>query len=265
MFAKELSSGVDVGGKVLGGERGPGRDEIGGGAFEDDFAAVVTGARAEIDDPVSVGHHGLVVGDDNRRFAGIDEPIKEAEQVFDIGEVESSGRFIEHVDASLFAYVGREFESLAFTAGEGGEGLTEADVAEADIGETGEDCGRGRQLRFTGAEEFASLGDRHREHFADVLAAEFVGEDFGLETLAVALVADRFDAGHHREIGVDHPGAVAIRAGALGVGAEEGGFDSVGFSECLADRFEQIGVGGGVAAARTLDRGLIDRDYAIAL
>ena len=39
------------------------------------------------------------------------------------------------------------------------------------------------------------------------------------------------------------PGAVAVRAGAFRVGAEQGGLDAVGFCECLADRLEQPGVG----------------------
>jgi hypothetical protein len=41
------------------------------------------------------------------------------------------------------------------------------------------------------------------------------------------------------EVGVDHPGAVAGRAGALGVGAEERGLHAVGLRERLADRLEQ--------------------------
>ena len=41
-------------------------DEVGGGALEDDPAAVVAGARAEVDDPVGVRHDRLVVLDDDR-------------------------------------------------------------------------------------------------------------------------------------------------------------------------------------------------------
>src|SRR5688500_9782177 len=84
-------SGADVGCEVLAGEGGAGGDEVGGGALEDDSAAVVAGAGAEVDDPVGVRHDGLVVLDDDDRLAGVDEPVEQAEQVFDVGEVEAGG------------------------------------------------------------------------------------------------------------------------------------------------------------------------------
>ena len=40
------------------------------GALEDDSPAVVTSSRAEVDDPVGVGHHGLVVLDHDDRLTG---------------------------------------------------------------------------------------------------------------------------------------------------------------------------------------------------
>src|SRR3546814_2021377 len=43
---------------------------------------------------------------------------------------------------------------------------------------------------------------------------------------------------------------VAVRAGALGIGAEHGGFGAGGLGERFADVVEQAGVGGGVAAPR---------------
>src|ERR671934_986870 len=57
-------SGADVGREVLAGEGGAGGDEVGGGGLEDDPAAVVAGAGAEVDDPVGVRHDRLVVLDD---------------------------------------------------------------------------------------------------------------------------------------------------------------------------------------------------------
>jgi len=56
-------------------------------ALEDDPAAVVAGARPEVDDPVGVGHNRLVVRDDDDRLAGVDEPVEQAEQLLDVGEV----------------------------------------------------------------------------------------------------------------------------------------------------------------------------------
>ena len=83
----------------------PAGDEVGGSALEDDPAAVVTGAGAEVDDPVGVGHDGLVVLDDDDRLAGVDEPVEQTEQLLDVGEVEAGGRLVEDVDVALVRQV----------------------------------------------------------------------------------------------------------------------------------------------------------------
>src|SRR6266702_8911337 len=62
-------SGADVGREVLAGEGGAGGDEVGGCDLEDDPAAVVAGAGAEVDDPVGARHDRLVVRDDDDRLA----------------------------------------------------------------------------------------------------------------------------------------------------------------------------------------------------
>ena len=91
-------SGAHVGREVLAGEGGAGCHHIGGGALEDDPAAVVAGAGTKVDDPVGVRHHRLVVRDHDDRFAGIDDPVEQSEQLFDVGEVQTGGRFVEDVD-----------------------------------------------------------------------------------------------------------------------------------------------------------------------
>ena len=75
-----------------------------------------------------------------------------------------------------------------------------------------------------------------------------------LEPAALALLARRLDRGHHTELGEDHAGAVAGRAGTLGVGAEQRRLDAVLLGERLADRIQQPGVRRRVAPARALDR-----------
>ena len=164
--------GTDVGREVLAGEGGAGGDEVGGRALEDDPAAVVAGAGAEVDDPVGVRHDRLVVLDDDDRLAGVDEPVEQAEQLLDVGEVEAGGRLVEDVDAALLGHVGGQLEPLPLAAGQRRERLAEAEVAEPDVGEPVEDRVRGRRARLAGAEELLGLGHRHREHLADVAAAE---------------------------------------------------------------------------------------------
>ena len=130
---------------MLAGEGGAGGDEVGGRALEDDPAAVVAGAGAEVDDPVGVRHDRLVVLDDDDRLAGVDEPVEQAEQLLDVGEVQAGGRLVEDVDAALLPQVGRQLEPLPLAAGQRGERLAEGEVAEPDVGEPLEDRVRGRQ------------------------------------------------------------------------------------------------------------------------
>src|SRR3954454_18396519 len=55
-----LISAADVVGEMLAGQGRAGRAQLGRGAFEDDPAAVTSGTRAEVDDPVGVGHDAKV-------------------------------------------------------------------------------------------------------------------------------------------------------------------------------------------------------------
>ena len=108
-------------------------------------AAVVAGAGAEVDDPVGVRHDRLVVLDDDHRLAGVDEPVEQAEQLLDVGEVEAAGRLVEDVDVALLGHVGGQLEPLPLAAGQRRERLAEAEVAEPDVGEPVEDLVRGRR------------------------------------------------------------------------------------------------------------------------
>src|SRR5687767_10795460 len=79
------SASCDVCRQVLAGQGLLGLDQVLGGALEDDLAAVVAGAGAEVDDPVGVGHDRLVVLDDDDRLAGVDEAVEQGEEVLDVG------------------------------------------------------------------------------------------------------------------------------------------------------------------------------------
>ena len=152
----------------------------------------------------------------------------------------------------------RELEPLALAAGERRERLAEREVAEADVGERAEH----RPHRLLG-EEARGLLDRHREHVGDVRAAQPVLEHLGGEALALAGLAGAHDAGHEREVGVDDAVALALRAGALGVGAEQRRLDAVGLGERLADRVEQAGVGRRVRPPRAADRRLVEHGHLV--
>ena len=66
------------------------------------------------------------------------------------------------------------------------------------------------------------------------------------------------DLGHEPEARVGLAQAVAVRAGALGVRAEQRGLDAVRLRERRPDRVEDAGVGRRVGAPRAADRGLVD-------
>ena len=59
-------------------------NEFGRGAFENHSATIVPGARSEIDDPVRVRHHRLVMLDDNDQPARVHQTIEEAKELLDI-------------------------------------------------------------------------------------------------------------------------------------------------------------------------------------
>ena len=157
------------------------------------------------------------------------------------------------------AHVRGQLDPLALAAGQRGERLAEAEVAQPDLDEPLEDLVRGRRAGVARAEERLGLGHGHREHLADVAATEVVLQHRRVEPLPLALLAGGGDAGHHPQVGVDDARAVAVGAGALGVGAEQRRLDVVGLRERLADRVEQAGVGRRVAASRATDGALVDR------
>jgi hypothetical protein len=49
--------------------------QVGGGSLEHHPAAVVTGAGAEVDDPIRVSHHSLMVLDHDYRLTGLDKLV----------------------------------------------------------------------------------------------------------------------------------------------------------------------------------------------
>ena len=168
--------------------------------------------------------------------------------------MEAGGRLVEDVDVSLPGHLGGQLQPLSLAAGQGGQRLADREVAEPDVGEPPQDLVSRRNLRLAAAEEHLGLGDRHLQDLADVAATELVLQDLSLKPLAPALLARGGDAGHHRQVGVDDAGAVAVGAGALGVGAEQPWLHAVGFRERFADRVEQLGVGRRVAPPRAADR-----------
>ena len=88
---------------------------------------------AEVDDPVGVHHHGLVVLNDDEGAAAVHEVVQEQQHGLDVGRVQSDSRLIEHDDGAFLAQVDGELEPLTLTTGQGAQGLAEVEVAEPHI------------------------------------------------------------------------------------------------------------------------------------
>jgi hypothetical protein len=154
---RDPARSADVGREVLTGEGGAVGDDVSRGAFEDDPAAIVASAGAEVDNPVGVRHDRLVMLDDDHRLTRVDQPVKQFEQLLDVGEVQAGGRLVQDVDAAQVGHVGGQLEPLPLAAGQRGERLADGEVAEPDVGEPAEDGVRGRRVRLAGAEELTRL------------------------------------------------------------------------------------------------------------
>src|SRR5262249_22545149 len=153
--------------EVLTSEGGAGGNELSRSALENDPAAVVTGAWAEVDDPVGVRHDGLVVLDDDDRLAGVDEPVEQAEQLLDVGQVQAGGRRGPAVAAARLGQAGGQLDPLPLAAGERRERLAEAQVSEPDVGEPIEDGAGSWRARVARTEKLPGLCHRHGEHLTD--------------------------------------------------------------------------------------------------
>lgn len=86
---------------MLAGQRGSGRDQVFRTAFVHHSPAVVTGTGTDVDDPVGVGHHRLMVLDHDHRLPGLHEAVEQSEDVLDVGQVQPGGRLVENIGVAL--------------------------------------------------------------------------------------------------------------------------------------------------------------------
>ena len=113
-----------------------------GVSLEHDLPAIVAGAGAKVDDPVRVRRDRLMVLDDDDRLAGVHQPVEQALQVLHIGQMQPGGGLIENQYPALLGHVGDQLQPLTLTAGEGGQRLTEPEVAEPHLDQTSKDLVR---------------------------------------------------------------------------------------------------------------------------
>ena len=208
--------------------------------------------------------------DDDQRVAHVEERFEAIDELYDVGEMEAGGRFVEDEERAAVAFggeVGGELEALRFAAGERGRGLADAEVVEADVDQA-------LELRLqlaVAAEESEGFAGGHVENFGDVEAAVFDFENLAAIAAAVALAAAHVDVGHELHVDGDVAATFASFAAAAGdVEAEGAGREVAGagvglLGEDFADEVEGFDRGERVRARRAADGRLVDEDHVFEL
>ncbi len=136
-----------------------GHGDLFGRSRRDDAAALVAGARAQVDDPVGGDHDLEAVRDRDQRVAPLDQGAEGVEQLEDVDRVEAGGRLVEQEErvrgpagsaqgGERSGQETRQLEPLRLAAGERRGRLAEPQVVEPDLEqrpEPGLDFGRWRK------------------------------------------------------------------------------------------------------------------------
>ena len=160
-----------VAGEELAGVGGGDGGDLFGRAVGDDPAAALAAFGAEVEDVVGVADDVEVVLDDDDGVAEVGEAVEDFEQLAHVVEVEAGGGLVEEVEGAAGLALGEfagELHALGFAAGEGGGGLAEMDVAEADV-DQGLQLGRGGGDVL---EDGQRVGDGQVEQVGDGVAVE---------------------------------------------------------------------------------------------
>src|ERR1700729_6725 len=256
--------------EVLAGVAGFDGGDVFGGAGGDDVAAAGAAVGAEVDDVVGGLDDVEVVLDDDDGVAAVDEPAQDAQEFADVFEVQPGGGLVQDVDGpagGAALQFGGELDPLRFAAGQGGGGLAQADISQADAGE-------GLEVAVDGRDRLKEGGgflDRHGQHGGDGLALVVHGQGVGVVPGAVADLAR--DVHVRQELHLDLDGAVAgagFAAAAFDVEGEPAGLGAAdlglgGGREQLPDVVENPGVGGRVGPGGPPDRALVHVHHLVQL
>ncbi len=188
-------------------------------AGHDDLAAVLTGARADVDDPVGGADGVLVVLDDDERVAEVAQPGQGLDQPAVVALVQADRRLVQDVEDAdqAGADLGGQPDALRLAAGQGARRALEREVVEPDVEQEAEpgvdllDHPLGdlplAVAELDVAQELVALADREPAHVGDRPATDEHRQRLGLEPGAVA----------HRAGHLAHVALVAVPA-PVGVG-----------------------------------------------
>src|SRR5581483_5169959 len=236
-----------------------------GCALRDDSSAASPALGAQVDDPIGSFNDVQIVFDDQQGVAGGAQFEKNFEQFRHVMKMQAGGRFVEDVEGVAGGFAGEfggKLDAVRFAAAQGGGGLAEADVAQANVGE-----GEARLVNLRdGAEKCHRFIDRHVQHVGDVHAFVTDFQSLAVVTASVAGFAGHIDRRKEVHFYFDEAVALAfLAASALDVEAEPARFVAAyarrgQLCEQVPDMIEHAGVGRGIAAGRAANRRLINHD-----
>ena len=188
-------------GEVLPRDRVGVREEAGDRSRVDHLAAVLAGARADVDDPVGGRDGVLVVLDDDEGVAEVAQPGQRLDEPVVVALVQADRGLVENVEDAdqPGPDLGRQPDALRLAAGQRAGGPVQRQVVEADVEQEPQpgldllddplgDLPLAHREVDVG-QELGRLVDGQRADLGDVLAADEDGEDLRLEPGTLALRA----------------------------------------------------------------------------
>ena len=133
--------------------------------------------RAEVDEIVRVFDDIEIVLDGDHRVAHVDQAMENLNQLFHVDEVQTGGRFVEHVKRLAVGFLAElisELDALGFAAGKRVARLAERDVAHADVFKNFKRPGDFRK----GMKDRHGFFDGHAKNVADVFVVEANAQAF---------------------------------------------------------------------------------------
>ena len=95
--------------------------------------AVMARARPQVDDPVRVRHHGLVMLDHDHRLPRLNEPVQQAKQLLDIRQMQARRWLVEHVNVTFTSHIDGKLQALPLSPGQSGERLAQLDIIQPHV------------------------------------------------------------------------------------------------------------------------------------
>ena len=109
--------------------------DAGGLALVDDLAAVLTGTRTDIHQPVGLADGVLIVFDHDERIADVPQALQRVDEPLVVALVQADGRLVQHVEhaGQARADLGGQANALSLATRQRGGAAVEAQVGQADI------------------------------------------------------------------------------------------------------------------------------------